>query len=94
MDLRGAAGCGIGFLTNGAKDEGARALGAYDEFVGRMNDPTFRQALQGVTRENADQADSFSEVRRIGREVQAGLLALLYQASRELSKVVRDYAIF
>lgn len=82
------------FLQNGAKDEGARTLGAYDEFIGWMDDPTFRQALQGVTRENADRADSFSEARRIGREVQAGLLALLYEASRELSKVVRDYAIF
>jgi hypothetical protein len=82
------------FLQNGAKDEGARTLGAYDEFVGWMDDPTFRQALQGVTRENADRAESFSEARRIGREVQAGLLALLYEASRELSKVARDYAIF
>ncbi|MGV1050301.1 MAG: hypothetical protein ACOYD4_17450 [Solirubrobacterales bacterium] len=82
------------FLENHASDEGARALGAYDDFVGRMNDQAFRRELQSVTRETADVSTVFSDVRRIGNEMQAGLLALLYESSRELSKVVRDYAIF
>ena len=82
------------FLENEASDEGARTLGAYDEFVGRMDDVAFRQELQSVTRDNADDSEAFSEVRRIGRELQAGLLALLHETSGELPKVVRDYAIF
>jgi hypothetical protein len=82
------------FLANGATDEGGRALGAYDEFTGRINDREFRQGLQGVSRENADNSAAFSDVRRIGKELQAGLLALLYEPSRELSKVTRDYMIF
>jgi hypothetical protein len=82
------------FLENGATDEGGRTLGAYDEFTGRMNDQEFRQELQGVSRENVDDSTAFSDVRRIGKELQAGLLALLYEPSRELSKVTRDYMIF
>lgn len=82
------------FLTNEAQDEGARALGAYDEFVGRMNDPEFRRVLQSVTRERADFAAVFSDVRRIGDELQAGLSALLYESTHELARVVRQYAIF
>lgn len=82
------------FLENGATDEGGRVLGAYDEFTGRMNDREFRQELQSVSRETADDSAAFSDVRRIGKELQAGLLALLYEPSRELSKVTRDYMIF
>lgn len=82
------------FLENGATDEGGRALAAYDEFTGRMNDREFRQELQSVSRETADDSAAFSDVRRIGKELQAGLLALLYEPTRELSKVTRDYMIF
>jgi hypothetical protein len=82
------------FLQNEASDEGARTLGAYDEFVGRMNNEAFRRELQEVTRENHHASEAFSEVQRIGKELEAGLLALLYETSGELAKVVRDYAIF
>lgn len=82
------------FFQNGATDEGARTLGAYDEFVGRMNESGFRQELQSVTRDTAGGSDAFSEACRIGKELQSGLLALLYEAPTELPKVARDYAIF
>lgn len=81
------------FLDHGAIDEGARTLGAYDEFVGRMNDREFRRELQEVTRGSADESPAFSDVRRIGRELEAGLLALLYE-TRSLPQVFRDYAVF
>lgn len=81
-------------MVNEARDEGARTLGAYDEFVGRMNEADFRDELQGVTRSTADNSKAFSDARRIGKEMQDGLSALLYETSRDLSKVVRDYAIF
>ncbi len=82
------------FIENRASDEGARTLGAYDEFIARMNESGFRQELQGVTRENAGSSEAFSEACRIGRELQSGLLALLHEAPTELPKVVREYAIF
>jgi hypothetical protein len=81
------------FLDHQASDAGARTLGSYDEFVGRMNDVDFRRALQDVTRENADDSSAFSDVQRLGRELEDGLLALLYE-TRYLPEVVREYAIF
>lgn len=81
------------FLDNGASDAGARTLGAYDEFVGRMNEIDFRRALQNVTRDNAADSAAFSDVQRIGRDLEGGLLALLYE-TRYLPDVVRDFAIF
>jgi hypothetical protein len=81
------------FLAHHASDAGARTLGAYDEFVGQMNDEGFRDELQHVVRENAKDSTAFSEVRRIGRDLQDGLLALLYE-TQYLPQVVRDYAIF
>lgn len=82
------------FLEHAAIDEGARTLGAYDEFVGRMHQEDFREDLEKVTRDTAVDSTAFSEAGQIGKELQAGLLALLYEASPQLAKVVRDYAIF
>jgi hypothetical protein len=82
------------FLKNRAIDEGARTLGAYDEFVGRMNESAFREDLQAVSRENAGESVAFAEASAIGRELEAGLLALLHEAPTELPRLVRDYAIF
>lgn len=81
------------FLEHRAVDAGARALGAYDEFLGRLNDESFRRELQEVTRDSAGESAAFSDVRRLGRDLQAGLLALLYE-TESLPQVVRDYAIF
>jgi hypothetical protein len=82
------------FLDNGAADEGGRALGAYDEFLGRLHDSEFRHALEEVTRESSSESVEFARADEIGKELQGGLLALLYEASPALAKVVRDYAIF
>ncbi|HEV2790813.1 MAG TPA: hypothetical protein VGV69_05900 [Solirubrobacterales bacterium] len=82
------------FMKNRAIDEGVRTLSAYDQFVGRMNDPDFRQALQQVNRDNAADSEAFDEACAIGKELQAGLLALLYEAPTELPRVAREYAIF
>lgn len=81
------------FLEHDAVDAGARTLGAYDEFVARMNDEGFRCELQSVKRESAEGSPVFEEVRRIAHDVEQGLLALLYE-TRTLPQVARDYAIF
>ena len=81
------------FLEHSAFEPGARTFGAYDEFIGRMNDEEFRRGLEDVARENCAESATFAEVQRIGHELQDGLLALLYE-TRALPQVVRDYAIF
>jgi hypothetical protein len=81
------------FLEHGAVDAGARALGAYDEFLGRLDDEDFRRELTEVTRASAGESKAFEEVGRIGHDLQAGLLALLFE-TKSLPRVVRDFAIF
>lgn len=81
------------FLAYGAIDAGARALGAYDTFLGLLDDADFRRALSGVTRENADNSDQFDTMQRLARDLEKGLLALLFETD-ELPNVVRDYGIF
>ncbi len=81
------------FIEHRAVDAGARTLGAYDEFLGLLDDETFRRQLYEVTRATADSSEAFADARRIGHELQAGLLALLFE-TESLPKLVRDYAIF
>ena len=81
------------FLEQDATDPGARALGAYDQFIGLLDDEGFRQRLEAVTRASADGSEVFTEVRRLGSQLEAGLLALLFE-TEPLSKLVRDYGIF
>lgn len=81
------------FITHSAIEPGARTFAAYDEFVGCMDDPEFRAELANVTRDNCGDSAAFADVQRLGRELQDGLLALLYETG-QLPQVVRDYAIF
>lgn len=81
------------FLRHGAVDAGGRALSAYDRFLGLLDDQGFREELREVTRATADESAAFGEVRRIGHELQAGLLALLFE-TETLPKLIREYGIF
>lgn len=81
------------FLDHRATDAGARGLGAYDEFLGRLDDEGFRRELTDVTRETADDSDAFVDVRRLAKDIEAGLLGLLFE-TEPLSKLVRDYGLF
>lgn len=81
------------FLDHDAADPGGRALGAYDDFVGRLGDPEFRRELGDVTRATADSSRAFEEAARLGKELERGLLALLFETD-DLSKLARDYVVF
>lgn len=81
------------FLEHGATDAGGRALGAYDEFLSHLDDEGFRLELEEITRDSAGGSAAFAEVRELGRDLQAGLLALLFE-TEPLRELVRDYAIF
>lgn len=81
------------FLEHRAVDSGARALGAYDEFIGHLDDFGFRDALGAVSRESARESEAFGEACRLAQESEAGLLALLFE-TETMPRLVRDYAIF
>jgi hypothetical protein len=80
------------FSSFGAEDAGVRALGAYDRWLGLLGDPDTRTELEGLPRETAERSPAFREARRLGDELQAGLLALLFDTP--LRALVREYGIF
>ena len=81
------------FIKHRAADAGGRSLGAYDEFLGLLDQSEFREELRRTTRAAADDSAAFADVRRIAADLQNGLLALLFETG-SLSKLVRDYGIF
>jgi hypothetical protein len=81
------------FLAHNAADPGGRALGAYDDFVGHLDDDAFRDELQAVTRDNSKESHAFQEAARLGKELERGLLALLFETD-SLPKLARDYVVF
>lgn len=81
------------FLEADAIDAGARALGAYDDFIALMNQSEFRGSLAAVERDSADNSPEFKEAKRLGQKLPSGMLALLFETDRYRG-VVQEYAIF
>lgn len=82
------------FLHLGAPDYGVRALGAYDRWLGLLDEPGVREELRSVTRETAPGSDVYREVRTLADQLEAGLLALLFESSRDLERVAREFLVF
>lgn len=81
------------FLVAGAADSGARALGAYDQFLGIIGDAERRAELKGLRREDAKRSATFMDARRSGEQLQDALLALLFETPR-FTQVARAYSVF
>jgi len=81
------------FLRYDAVDAGVRTLGAYDRFLALLNDPERRAVLEGLSRACAREDPIFQECRRLGREIQQGLTALLFERE-PLRRLVRQYGVF
>ena len=81
------------FLRYDAVDAGARALRAYDAFVGLLDDPGARAHLRGLTREAAQSDPVFRRARGYGDQLESGLLALLFER-QPLARLVREYGVF
>jgi len=81
------------FLAYDAVEPGIRVFRAYDDFVERLNDGSFRAELKALSLDDADRSAAFRMVRDLGREFQAGLLSLLFDTP-ELRPLVREFAIF
>lgn len=80
------------FLELDAVDAGVRAIGAYDRFLGMLGDRELRAELERLSRKEAQDSDVFEEGRRLGDELEQGLLALLFET--RLEPLVREYGIF
>jgi hypothetical protein len=81
------------FVERQMADTGARALSAYGAFLEMLDDEPTRSALAGLTEAESDDSPLFARVRALGEELQAALLALLFE-DRELERLVRDYLVF
>lgn len=81
------------FLTHDASDAGGRALGAYDDFLGRLDDNEFRDALESVTRDSSKDSPAFKDAARLGKDLERGLLALVFE-TESLPKLAREYIVF
>jgi len=81
------------FLRYEAVDAGVRTLGAYDRFLALLDDPGRRATLEGLSRTRAREDPTFQECRRLGREIQQGLTALLFERE-PLRRLVRQYGVF
>jgi hypothetical protein len=81
------------FLEHGMADAGARALIAYGGFLEMLDDEATRSHLATLSEEESDASAQFARIRALGDDLQAGLLALLFE-DYELERLVRDYLIF
>jgi hypothetical protein len=80
------------FLRHEAYDAGVRTLAAYDRFVGRLDDDDFRAELRALARGEEDRSAAWAEARRLGRQIEEGLLALLFDRDA-LARLVRQYGL-
>lgn len=81
------------FVDHQALDPGVRALTAYDEFLSILDDSEQRHELSGLGVLEGRESSLFTRVAELGKEFEAGLLALLFD-DPELRRWVRDYLIF
>jgi hypothetical protein len=82
------------FLQHDAIDAGIRTLAAFDEFLGKLDDEAVREELASIEdRDAARNSTAFGDAMRLAREVESGLLALLFE-TESLSSVVRETMIF
>ncbi len=81
------------FVERGMADTGARGLRAYGEFLSMLDDPASRAELAALSEADADDSALFARVRELGEQLQAALLALLFD-DVELERLVREYLIF
>lgn len=74
-------------------DAGARALSAYDEFVGLLGDRAAREELESLDREAAAGSEVFQRVKSLGKILEASLLSLLFEPG-DKAALARNYLVF
>ncbi|MEO6858802.1 MAG: hypothetical protein ABI323_09470 [Solirubrobacteraceae bacterium] len=81
------------FVDRGALDPGVRVLTAYDEFLAILDDGEKRRKLSELGIEDAAESSLFTRIAELGKELEAGLLALLFD-DPGLHRWVREYLVF
>jgi hypothetical protein len=69
------------FLEMGMVSEGARCLGAYDEWISMLQDAEFRARMAELRANTRDSSPEFASVRSVGDRVHASLTALLFESA-------------
>lgn len=81
------------FKSWGIPDAGARFLQSYDRWVAMSGEASVREELDSIGRpEDAGDSEVFEEVREIAKDLDLGLLTLLFETA--LEPVSRQYGIF
>lgn len=80
------------FVEQDAVPEGVRALRAYDRWIAIQQDPEARDHLAELREATRDASPLFQEIRALGKELEGGLMALLYETP--LGPLTRRYALF
>lgn len=81
------------FVDRGALDAGVRTLAAYDDFLAILDHREKRRELNELGVEGAAESAVFRRIAELGKEFEAGLLALLFD-DPELRHWVREYLVF
>ena len=68
------------FLQTDLIAEGARCLGAYDEWIAMLQDNDFRAAIAALRADTRDDSPDFDRVRSVGERLHLGLTALLFDS--------------
>jgi hypothetical protein len=80
------------FVALNRVDEGARTLSAYDAWLAILENETSRKELLSLTEADRDASPLFGEIRSLGRQIDRGLLALLFDT--DLGPISRSFTIF
>ncbi len=80
------------FVALGMSDEGARTIAAYDRWIGILEDEASRDHLLKLTEATRNESALFGEIRALGRQLDRGLLALLFDS--DLGPITRNYVVF
>ncbi len=76
-------------------ESGAReALGAYDQFIGLLDDANKRKSLEALKPEDLNAAHAFAEARAISRQFRDALTKLFFSSDDRLTKLVMKYGVF
>jgi hypothetical protein len=67
---------------------------AYDSFLGVLDDPGKREALETLP-PNADEKDQgFQDARRVGKDFQTGLTQLFFHTNADLTATTQEFGVF
>lgn len=71
-----------------------KLFGAYDEFLGLLNDPERRERLNRLAPDAADDDAAYAEVRNTGTRFQEALTSIFFDSETPLRELTRRYGVF